>query len=191
MSNDHISHWFVAIDVQSTTTLKELEAGSKLKSEKVSKLICLPAVARHQGICLHCSPHPDPFLTSLFQALGGVVTTNNENQMNAQMVTTNIMGPLYGIMKQGRDFLVQHAGMSQESASYLVIKQCLAIIQDADVDCQDNANRLDDLIEEQTPGGINEQALKNLEKLGGFDIQEKMMDAILSRLNGETDGSLK
>lgn len=111
--------------------------------------------------------------------------------MNAQMVTTNIMGPLYGIMKQGRDFLVQHAGMSQESASYLVIKQCLAIIQDADVDCQDNANRLDDLIEEQTPGGINEQALKNLEKLGGFDIQEKMMDAILSRLNGETDGSLK
>ena len=176
--------------LKSTTTLKELETGSKLDSERVSKLICLPAIARHQGICLHCAPNPNPFLTSLFESLGGVVTTDNEKQMNAQMVTTNVMGPLYGIMKQGRDFLVQHAGMSQESASYLIIKQCLAIVQDADVGCEGNANRLDDLIEEQTPGGINEQALKNLKKLGGFETQGKMMDAILSRLNGDTDGSI-
>ena len=32
------------------------------------------------------------------------------------------------------------------------------------------------------------QALNNLKNLGGYDAYDKVMDAILSRLNGESDG---
>jgi hypothetical protein len=37
----------------------------------------------------------------------------------------------------------------------------------------------------------NEQALGNYEKLGGFHLQVKVMDAILSRIRGESDGFVK
>lgn len=75
-------------------------------------------------------------------------------------------------------------------ASNLVIRQYEAILQDAVARGADNADILDALIEEQTPGGLNQQALGNLEKLGGLDAYDNVMDAILARIKGESDGSL-
>ena len=50
--------------------------------------------------------------------------------------------------------------------------------------CDDSSARIiDDLIAEQTPGGLNEQALQNWEQLDGLDSFEQVMDAILSRIN--------
>jgi hypothetical protein len=47
-------------------------------------------------------------------------------------------------------------GVSPRDASYFVGKSFLSIVQDAELDC-DNPHRFDDLINEQTPGGLNEQ----------------------------------
>jgi pyrroline-5-carboxylate reductase len=173
---------------QSTAKLDDLTKDSRLDPSNVSKMICLPSIARHEGVALHCSPTPNPFLTSMFEALGGVVTLKTEKELEACMMTTCVMGPMYGIMRQGRDWLMKQTELSQEEASYLVIKQYIGIVQDAERDLT-NPNRLDDLIEEQTPGGVNAQALANLEKQGGLDAQTKVMDAILSRIRGESDGS--
>ena len=152
-------------------------------------MICLPSIARHQGVALHCSPTPTPFLTSLFEALGGVVTLITEKELEACMMTTCVMGPMYGIMREGRDWLLSNTDLSPEDASYLVIKQYIGAVLDTERDI-DNPNWLDDLIAEQTPGGINAQALTNLDKLGALDAQRKMMDSILSRIRGESDGSV-
>ena len=152
-------------------------------------MICLPSIARHQGVCLHCCPTPNPFLESLFDSTGGVVTLKTEQELEASMMTTCVMGPIYGMMRQGRDWLIKHTDLSQEEASYLVVKQYVGAVLDAERDC-DKAERIDDLIKEQTPGGLNEQSLANLEQLGGLEVQTKVMDAILSRIRGETDGSV-
>eukprot|EP00980_Cylindrotheca_fusiformis_P015913 scaffold4658_cov118-Cylindrotheca_fusiformis.AAC.19 len=174
----------------STGKLEDLVNDSKLDSSRVSKMICLPSIANHQGVSLHCSPTPpNPLLTSLFEATGGVSTLKTEEEMEAAMMTTCVMGPIYGMMKQGRDWLTQHTNLSQGDASYLVVKQYVGAVLDAERNC-DQADRLDELIAEQTPGGINEQSLRNMEKLGGLDVQTKVMDAILSRLRGESDGSV-
>jgi hypothetical protein len=45
-------------------------------------------------------------------------------------------------------------------------------------------------VQEQTSGGLNEQALGNLEKLGIMKNYDTVMDALLSRLEGRSDGSL-
>jgi pyrroline-5-carboxylate reductase len=155
-------------------------------------MICLPSIARHQGVCLHCSPTPNPWLTELFQSTGGVVTLQTEAELEACMVTTCIMGPMYGIMRQGRDWLLQNTKLSPEDASYLVTQQYIGAVQDVERggDLRHNANRLDDLINEQTKGGLNEQALANLDKLGGLKAQTQVMDATVSRIRGETDGSV-
>mmetsp|Transcript_18802 Transcript_18802/g.33161 ORF Transcript_18802/g.33161 Transcript_18802/m.33161 type:complete len:115 (+) Transcript_18802:1-345(+) len=113
-------------------------------------------------------------------------------------MTTCSMGPLYGAMKHARDWLLESTScLTKEEASYLVIKQFTGAILDADrVDSsgstsETDATRLEALIEEQTPGGLNEQALANFERLGGFDVQTKVMDAIVSRIRGESDGSVE
>jgi pyrroline-5-carboxylate reductase len=99
------------------------------------------------------------------------------------------MGPIYGMMRQSRDWLTKHGNISQGVASYLVAKQFQGMIQDAVSDCE-NPHRLEELIQEQTPGGLNEQALRNLESLGALESYDKVMDAILSRIQGKSSGVL-
>ena len=52
-------------------------------------------------------------------------------------------------------FPVKH-GVTPKDASYFVGRSYLSMVQDAERNCQ-NPKRFDDLIEEQTPGGLNEQ----------------------------------
>jgi hypothetical protein len=52
-------------------------------------------------------------------------------------------------------FPVKH-GVTPKDASYFVGRSYLSMVQDAERNCQD-PKRFDDLIEEQTPGGLNEQ----------------------------------
>ena len=111
-------------------------------------------------------------------------------------------------------------GVSPEDASYFVGRSYLSIVQDAERNCRD-PNRFDALIDEQTPGGLNEQvrcsfsslvhfdfsihklrasnsfsyptfvqSLRNLEAQGVFEAYDRTMDAVLSRLQGKSDGSL-
>lgn len=187
LSFDNTRHTLVSL--VSTAKLGDLTTYSQLDSSNVSKMICLPSIARHQGVCLHCCPTPNSFLESLFDSTGGVVTLKTEQELEATMMTTCVMGPIYGMMRQGRDWLTKHTDLSQEEASYLVVKQYVGAVLDAERDC-DKAERIDDLIKEQTPGGLNEQSLANLEQLGGLEVQNQVMDAILSRIRGETDGSV-
>eukprot|EP00956_Cyclotella_meneghiniana_P044448 scaffold318987_cov83-Cyclotella_meneghiniana.AAC.2 len=124
----------------------------------------------------------------MLNALGGCVECANDDMMNTMMVPSCLMGPMYGIMRNNRDWLVKQ-GVSPEDASYFLGKTYLSIVQDAERGGKD-PTRFDELIKEQTPGGINEQSLGNLEQQGVFDAYNNAMDAIKSRLEGKTDGSL-
>jgi len=202
----------ILVSLVSTANLQDLVRDSKLDLSRVAKMICLPSIARHKGVALLCCGDNDSdsdsatsaraFLTSLFGNMGGVVCLDTEADLEACMVTTCTMGPLYGTMKNQRDWLMRHTNsLSKADASFLVVEQFAGAISDASRELQEQSNnsnsngsenRLEDLIEEQTPGGLNEQALKNYGTvLGGFaELQDPVMDAILSRIRGETDGSL-
>ena len=123
--------------------------------------------------------------------MGGVVRCQTEDQLSACMISTVYMGPFYGTMRRNRDWLMDRGGLSQRDASRLVIKQYLGMVQDA-VDGVDEGNDsiLDDLIAEQTYGGLNEQALKNLNQVGAIQAYDQVMDSILLRIQGVSDGSL-
>ena len=55
-------------------------------------------------------------------------------------------------------------GVSPKDASYFVGRSYLSMVQDAERDCE-NPERFDALVEEQTPGGLNEQVSYLLEVL--------------------------
>ena len=164
-------------------------------------MICLPSIAHHRGVALLCCGDAEPgsnvrsFLRNLFDSLGGVVCLETEADLEACMVTTCTMGPLYGTMKHQKDWLLKQTGgrLSPQAATALVVKQFAGAVADAESSSNTiSENRLEELIAEQTPGGLNEQALNNYGNvLGGFeDVQTSVMDAILSRIRGETDGSI-
>lgn len=142
---------------------------SGLPRQSVYKMICLPAIAKREG-CALLQPAPVSApaandddnanaanfdVKSMLEALGGCVVCDDDERMNTLMVNTAMMGPMYGIMRQNRDWLVKR-GVPPEDASYFVGRSYLSMAQDAERGCEDT-NRFDALVEEQTPGGLNEQ----------------------------------
>lgn len=158
-------------------------------------MICLPAVAQLEGTPLLVPRPPSSSnLTSLLATLGGgtCVECENEEIMEAMMVTTCIMGSVYELMRTTRDFLVEK-GVPAKDANDVVARQYWGITRDALTksrrnECQEDS--LDKLIQEQTPGGLNEQALRNLEAVGVFDRYKDAMEAVLGRIQGKSDGSM-
>lgn len=185
---DETRHFLVSL--VSTSTLQGLAEDSKLPSERVSKVICLPSVAMHQGVSLVVPKQEEynPLLLEMLNSVGGCVQCETETNMNAMMVTSGLMGCMYGVLKNNQDWLIRQ-GIDPSDASYYIAEMYSGMMQDAVKDC-DNPNRFQDLIDEQTPGGLNEQALDNLKKLGVMKDYDLVMNALLSRLEGKSDGSL-
>ena len=166
---------------------------TNLPQAKVAKLICLPSIARHEGMALVCCgkhdtngaeenttpPSPTPtqtFVQTLLQPMGGCVLLDTEHDLEACMVTTCTMGPLYGVMQKQRDWLLANTAQLQpQEATKLVVQQFLGSILDASYKLQEtnnapttNQTKNDDgntdgdhenavdlfqvLIDEQTPG---------------------------------------
>ncbi|KAL7578385.1 hypothetical protein ACA910_012785 [Epithemia clementina (nom. ined.)] len=182
------------VSLVSTSELGDLCEDSGLPKDSIYKMICLPAVASHDGVCLLTPPvptssHGGETLKALLQSLGGVVEAGSEDEMSVMMVTTGLMGSFYGILKNNRDWLVRQ-GVPVEKASFLVGRQYRAMVLDADSRCS-NPTAFEELIDEQTPGGLNEQGLSNLNQLGALEMYDKVQDALLERILGKSDGTLK
>jgi len=190
----------ILVSLVSTADLDALRSYSKLPASSIYKMICLPAVAYNEGVCLLQASTGTALdtpkhqkLHNLLMSLGGVVMAENDDQMSAMMVPTGLMGSFYGVLRNNRDWLVGATGMTKNKATYVIARYYYGMMQDAARQCGDEAGAsaaLDLLIEEQTPGGLNEQGLANLEALGAMESYNKVQDAILSRIKGESDGSL-
>jgi pyrroline-5-carboxylate reductase len=187
------------ISLVSTSQLHQLSLDTKLFPQtQIYKVICLPAVANHNGISL-IVPKPTPqvndtaqsllstttatsssVLLSMLQSLGGYVQADNELLMSAMMVPPCLMGTLYGILQNNRDWLIGH-GVNQNDASYLVSKYYMNMMQDV-AHRLSNPMAIDELIAEQTPGGLNEYGFNMSQTLGILDSYNHIQDAILRKV---------
>lgn len=174
------------VSLVSTSKLDQLVSLTSLPASRVHKMICLPSVATHDGTCLLVPPSRS--LNTVLESLGGCVQCATEDIMTKLMIPACLMGPYYAILKNNRDWLVK-MGVPVEDASYFVGRTYLGIAKDAEAKCRDPKG-FDELIEEQTPGGINEQSIKNLDKLNVFGAYDKAMDGILERLQGKGSGDV-
>jgi pyrroline-5-carboxylate reductase len=178
------------VSLVSTATLDDLCKDTRLPLESVFKMICLPAVAQCDGICILLTPlmKDPPIVTQICQVLGGCVQADTDEKMSALMVSTALMGSFYGILRNNREFLVQN-GIPSSDASFLVGRLYDNMMKDV-ARVLRNPEGYEELIEEQTPGGLNAQGLNNLEELGAMDAYNQVQAALLSRIRGESDGSL-
>ena len=158
----------------------------------------LPSVAKQEGCALivpkstqkECQTNPNiATILCMLNTLGGYVECESEEIMNVMITPTCLMGPLYGILRHNKDWLVKK-GVPAKDATYFVGRNYWSMMQDAERGCHEDENHFEELVAEQTPGGLNEQALNNIKELGIFDAYDKTMEAVLSRLHGDSDGSI-
>lgn len=160
--------------------------------------IGLPSVAKQEGCALivpktgQKEHDKNPNITTILamlDVLGGYVECETEEIMNVMITPTCLMGPLYGILQQNKEWLVKK-GVPEQDATYFIGRQYWSMMQDAERKCHSDPHHFEELVQEQTPGGLNEQALSNITRLGLMVSYDHTMEAVLSRLKGDSDGSL-
>jgi pyrroline-5-carboxylate reductase len=122
----------------------------------------------------------------LFDSLGATLECDTEAEMTLLMVPTCTMGPFYALLQSQQDWLVRQ-GIRPEDASYFVGRTYKNLADEAFANCKDPTH-FGTLVRENTPGGINEQAIRNLRGMGVFAAYDAAMDGIVERICGTGTG---
>ena len=147
------------------------------KKNKIVRVIPLPPISNKLGPIPICPP--DKQVKGFFNKLGTVIEIRNEKLSNSFWVSSSMMAPFYEILYSLSNWLVKR-GIKKENAQKYISSLFLALSEDA-FNHKKNLKRL--VTESQTPGGLNEQAVKDLRKAGFYKLLEKTSNRIIKRLN--------
>ena len=161
----------------STINLSQLKKMVKKKT-KIVRAIPLPPISLGKGP-LPLFP-PDRQMKSFFDKIGTTVGIRSEKLSNNFWATSGMMAPFYEILKILTDWLVKKGIKRNESQKYIT-SLFAALSEDAVINSKKHLKYL--VSESQTPGGLNEQGVKELRKSGFYKSLEKSLNSILKRLN--------
>lgn len=166
------------LNLVSTVTNDKVRALAGLQSNlKVIKCVPLPPVALHAGVSV-IYPR-DASMEALFGALGTVVCVDTEDELRVLQAATCLMGPFYQTVVTAHRWMTDQGISDGAAASYAgAFFKCIS----ADSAAKSDGAGLSHLVAEQTPGGLNEQAVKRHMDAGCYDAQRAALDAALDRL---------
>lgn len=168
------------VSLVSTAPIKLIrECCVPVPAEQVVRAIPLPPVARHRGACVMTPCHAA--ITTLFDALGTVVPVDDEATMKKMMPVTALMGQLYAQHSATQQWL-EAQGVDAEAAA----KWTGAAIHAMTYDSADaTEHTFNELCDEQTPGGLNEQILREMTEAGAYAALTDSLDGALARIEGQ------
>ena len=161
----------------STINLSQLKKIVKKKA-KIIRAIPLPPISIGKGPVPICPP--DKQVKNFFNKIGTTVEINNENSSKNFWTTSGMMAPFYEILKVLSDWLVKK-GISRDKAQKYITSLFVALSEDSVMNSKKHLKHL--VSASQTPGGLNEQGVKELKRLGFYKSLEKSLNSILKRLN--------
>jgi len=139
------------------------------------RAVPLPSTARRLGPIAY---FPEvPRVRGLLARIGTPVLARNEAEFHRLWSLTGLIAPYYRVMETLALWEAE-GGVARETADAFIraLFQCLAVMADG--------VPLDALARQaQTPGGINEQALRVLEAADAFRPWRAAMDAVNARMN--------
>ena len=158
----------------STINLKKLKELTKNKN--ITRVIPLPFIGIRKGPIVICPM--DKQVKIFFDKLGKTIVINNEKISKNFWTTSSFMAPFYNLMMVTSNWLVRR-GVNKKSAEDYTRELFLALSQDS---IFKNKLTLKQLVREsQTPGGINAQALRELNKKKFYKIQQKVLNSVFKR----------
>ena len=161
----------------STINLAQLRRIIKKKSIIV-RAIPLPPISLGKGPVPICPP--DKQVRNFFNKIGTTIEIKSEKSSKNFWATSGMMAPFYEILKVLSDWLVKK-GINRNEAQKYITSLFVALSEDSVINSKKHLKYL--VSESQTPGGLNEQAVKELKKFGFYKSLERSLDSILKRLN--------
>ncbi len=123
----------------------------------------------------------DAAVEALMQPLGTVIPVKDRREFLALWTLTALLAPFYGFAASSADWAAAN-GAGANAARAFAISTFHAL---AAIGAKPDAEPLLDLAKHaQTPGGLNEQVVRELTAKGWFDAIAPALDGILKRLEG-------
>jgi len=161
----------------STINLVQLRKIVKKKA-KIVRAIPLPPISLGKGPVPICPP--DKQVKNFFDKIGTTVEIRSEKSSKNFWATSGMMAPFYEILKVLSDWLVKK-GIKRNEAQKYITSLFAALSEDSVANSKKHLKYL--VSESQTPGGLNEQGVKELRRSGFYKSLEKSLNSILKRLN--------
>jgi pyrroline-5-carboxylate reductase len=144
---------------------------------KIVRAIPLPPISFKKGPVPICPP--DKQVKSFFDKIGTTVEVKNERLAKNFWATSAMMAPFYEILKVLSDWLVNR-GIKRNKAQRYITSLFVALSVDS---VNNSVKHLKHLVaDSQTPGGLNEQAVKGLRRAKFYKSLEKSLNTVLKRL---------
>ena len=156
--------------------MSQLKKTIKVKA-KIVRAIPLPPISLKKGPVPICPPNAK--VKTFFNKLGTTVEIKNEKSSINFWSTSGMMAPFYELLKVLSDWLVKR-GVRRNEAQKYITSLFVALSQDSAVNLGKDLKYL--VKDSQTPGGLNEQAVKQLRKAGFYKKLEKTLNSIHKRL---------
>ena len=148
------------------------------KNKNITRAIPLPPIEIKKGPIVVCPPNKTA--KSFFNHLGIVIEVRNEKVCNKFWSTSSLMAPFYELLKTSTDWLVRK-GVEKSKATNYITELFLGLSQDAVNKKSSGLKKL--VAESQTPRGLNEQALKELQKGKFYSKLNVALNNIHRKLN--------
>ena len=166
----------VIISFISTIQLKRLKKLTN-NNKNIVRAIPLPPISLRKGPVPIFPPNKK--VKKFFSHLGTVVEINNEKKSLNFWSTSGMMAPFYEILNTLSKWLISK-GLKKNNAQSYITSLFIALSKSA----YSHSNKdLSILVKNsQTPGGLNEQAVRSLRKLKFYSSTDKTLSEILKRL---------
>ena len=161
----------------STITIPELKKMIEVKANIV-RAIPLPPISLKKGPVPICPPNKK--VKKFFDQIGSTVEIKNEKLSINFWSTSGMMASYYEILKIMSNWLVSK-GIKRLDAQKYITSLFLALSEDAVVNSNKELKYL--VKESQTPKGLNEQGLNEMNKKGVYKSVISTLNSIHKRLN--------
>ena len=167
----------IIVSFISTITIPKLKKMIKVKADIV-RAIPLPPISLKKGPVPICPPNKK--VKNFFDKVGSTIEIKNEKLSINFWSTSGMMASYYEILKIMSDWLVKK-GIKRLDAQKYITTLFLALSEDAVVNSKKELKYL--VKESQTPKGLNEQGLKEMNKKGFYKSVINTLNSIHKRLN--------
>lgn len=147
------------------------------------RAIPLPFVARNMGPVLYCGE--DEICESILALMGTVVKVKSERELEIMGPVTGLMVPYYALIGE---YVKWTGEKGIESKSCIDYACCMneALSSYMRTDCGDDIEKF--LVQNSTPGGVNELGLKLLREKGALSVWSEVLDALYVKYNALDKG---
>jgi pyrroline-5-carboxylate reductase len=150
-------------------------------ARRIWRAIPLPSVARRRSpIAVYPAGGP---AAELFAPLGQVFEIETEDHLNVFSAATSTMAAYFGFAGHIAAWVARKGVPEQQGREYLA--QMFAGLSDAGQEASQRS--FEDLaVAHATPGGLNEQVLRDLTDRGVFDTLAQALDSVHRRASGQS-----